>query len=74
MILNKQVLVYMYMCVEFTHTLHYTLDDQTQPTFEMTPGFKPFTIIHCTQQNSCMQSLNSSLYAYMLKPRNTQPT
>ena len=21
------------------------LDDQTQPTFEMTPGFKPFTII-----------------------------
>ena len=20
-------------------------DDQTQPTFEMTPGFKPFTII-----------------------------
>ena len=21
-------------------------DDQTQPTFEMTPGFKPFTVIH----------------------------
>ena len=20
-------------------------DDQTQPTFEMTPGFKPFTLI-----------------------------
>ena len=20
-------------------------DDQTQPTFEMTPGFKPFTVI-----------------------------
>ena len=20
-------------------------DDQTQPTFEMTPGFKPFTIL-----------------------------
>ena len=20
------------------------LDDQTQPTFEMTPGFKPFTV------------------------------
>ena len=20
-------------------------DDQTQPTFEMTPGFKPFTIV-----------------------------
>ena len=22
-------------------------DDQTQPTFEMTPGFKPFTVTHC---------------------------
>ena len=22
-------------------------DDQTQPTFEMTPGFKPFTILKC---------------------------
>ena len=22
-------------------------DDQTQPTFEMTPGFKPFPIINC---------------------------
>ena len=22
-------------------------DDQTQPTFEMTPGFKPFTTIKC---------------------------
>ena len=21
-------------------------DDQTQPTFEMTPGFKPFTAVH----------------------------
>ena len=21
-------------------------DDQTQPTFEMTPGFKPFTVTH----------------------------
>ena len=21
-------------------------DDQTQPTFEMTPGFKPFTLYH----------------------------
>ena len=26
-------------------------DDQTQPTFEMTPGFKPFTI----EQDSCEQ-------------------
>ena len=24
---------------------HVHPDDQTQPTFEMTPGFKPFTII-----------------------------
>ena len=23
------------------------LDEQTQPTFEMTPGFKTFTVIHC---------------------------
>ena len=23
-------------------------DDQTQPTFEMTPGFKPFTVLHTT--------------------------
>ena len=23
-------------------------DDQTQPTFEMTPGFKPFTLISFT--------------------------
>ena len=21
-------------------------DDQTQPTFEMTPGFKPFTVLY----------------------------
>ena len=24
---------------------HVRLDDQTQPTFEMTPGFKPSTIL-----------------------------
>ena len=24
-------------------------DDQTQPTFEMTPGFKPFTIISLSE-------------------------
>ena len=23
-------------------------DDQTQPTFEMTPGFKPFTVLQCS--------------------------
>ena len=26
-------------------------DDQTQPTFEMTPGFKPFTIIVLVKSN-----------------------
>ena len=25
-------------------------DDQTQPTFEMTPGFKPFTIKRCMKK------------------------
>ena len=25
-------------------------DDQTQPTFEMTPGFKPFTKKNCWMQ------------------------
>ena len=25
------------------------LDDQTQPNFEMTPGFKPFTVLHLTE-------------------------
>ena len=24
-------------------------DDQTQPTFEMTPGFKPFTVLQMTK-------------------------
>ena len=28
-------------------TSYVHLDKQTQPTFEMTPGFKPFTVIHC---------------------------
>ena len=27
-------------------------DDQTQPTFKMTPGFKPFTVL--TYFNSCI--------------------
>ena len=26
-------------------------DDQTQPTFEMTPGFKPFTTSHTNNKN-----------------------
>ena len=25
--------------------IHVHPDDQTQPTFEMTPGFKPFTVL-----------------------------
>ena len=28
-------------------------DDQTQPTFEMTPGFKPFTIIKVSCSYDC---------------------
>ena len=34
------------------------LDNQTQPTFEMTPGFKPFTIViyYCRQCNDLMWS------------------
>ena len=31
-------------------------DDQTQPTFEMTPEFKPFTVIH------------NSLYIFIINP------
>ena len=27
-------------------------DDQTQPTFEMTPGFKPFTVLDIVDRNS----------------------
>ena len=26
-------------------------DDQTQRTFEMTPGFKPFTVFKCLQED-----------------------
>ena len=25
-------------------------DDQTQPTFEMTPGFKPFTVLNISKE------------------------
>ena len=37
------------------------LDDQTQPTFEMTPGFKPFTLVpmmSIVQQSETIISLN----------------
>ena len=36
-------------------------DDQTQPTFEMTPGFKPFTLVpmmSIVQQSETIISLN----------------
>ena len=32
-------------------------DDQTQPTFEMTPGFKPFTIFLCQAQSDKIHSI-----------------
>ena len=28
-------------------------DDRAQPTYEMTPGFKPFTVCQNTSQNVC---------------------
>ena len=31
-------------------------DDQSQPTFEMTPGFKPFTV----QRNKCADDLDNT--------------
>ena len=33
-------------------------DDQTQPTFEMTPEFKPFTVIH---NSVCFFTINPNL-------------
>ena len=43
--LNRTVVV---DCGYYVHP-----DDQTQPTFERTPGFKPFTVlhIHCVVNN-----------------------
>ena len=32
-------------------------DDQTQPTFEMTPGFKPFTTSHTNNKNIAIHPL-----------------
>ena len=31
---------------------HVYPDEQTQPTFEMTPGFKPFTVLVCVSRVS----------------------
>ena len=31
------------------------LDDQTQPTFEMTPGFKPFTALYDLSKSSAKE-------------------
>ena len=39
------------------------LDDQTQPTFEMTPGFKPFTI------EMKLSNLFSPLHGYLVPPK-----
>ena len=36
-------------------------DDQTQPTFEMTPGFKPFTVLH-----TMLVTYNSGKYKIVL--------
>ena len=47
-------------------------DDQTQPTFEMTPGFKPFTVLkgkHCNIDAKCYSvctSFKSSKHCLML--------
>ena len=37
-------------------------DDQTQPTFEMTPGFKPFTVKHSlsTKSKAFFKSINTA--------------
>ena len=36
-------------------------DDQTQPTFEMTPGFKPFTVLRTFYLNSIILSYITQL-------------
>ena len=33
-------------------------DDQTQPTFEMTPGFKPFTLITSVDYDNLLTLTN----------------
>ena len=38
-------------------------DDQTQPTFEMTPGFKPFTVIPLVYQQSLVIAVNFSFFS-----------
>ena len=45
-------------------------DDQTQPTFEMTPGFKPFTIFSSFRR--AIDSLNSLLAPTKLVPLSDQ--
>ena len=36
-------------------------DDQTQPTFEMTPGFKPFTILNSYEKITRTTSVKETL-------------
>jgi len=38
------ILILSYFLLFFVTDINFK-DDQTQPTFEMTPGFKPFTLI-----------------------------
>ena len=41
-------------------------DDQTQPTFEMTPRFKPFTVVYCL--SNCQFSSRSLAVSFALSP------
>ena len=42
-------------------------DDQTQPTFEMTPGFKPFTIKKKEKNSQCIWYLFFVILIFLLK-------
>ena len=45
-------------------------DDQTQPTFEMTPGFKPFTLIvydiNCKTIETSILNVNNTSFPGLL--------
>ena len=44
-------------------------DDQTQPTFEMTPGFKPFTkyFLSCVNEISCFSMHHDFVSFYYIQ-------
>ena len=44
-------------------------DDQTQPTFEMTPGFKPFTIKKKEKNSQIIWYLFFVILIFLLKPQ-----